>query len=64
MNRRADQHNGADRRKLAKRNLEAEREEQQRDAEFRKLLDPFNVPDGKATSEGADDNAGNDVSDD
>ena len=62
--RRAGERDGADRRELAKRELEAEREQQQHHAELGQLLDVVHVADGRPAGERTDDDAGEDVADD
>ena len=60
----ADERDGADGRELAERQLEAEREQQQRDAELGQLLDVVDVADRRPAGERTDDDAGEDVADD
>ena len=64
LNRAADERDRADRRQLAERQLEPQREQQQRDAELGQLLDVVDVADGRPAGERADEHAGEDVPDD
>ena len=61
---RSAQGDGPHRRELAKRHFEAEREQQERHAELRQLLDVMHVGDGQPAGERTDGDAGEDVADD